>query len=122
MRWTRPAGSAQPKAIYCVPTIHNPTTATLSAARRQALAELAARHGVPIVEDDAYGALPSQPLPAVTSLAEGAGYYVGTLSKCLSPGLRTAFVVAPGPDGGAPAAGGRASDLAGARRHCSPAW
>jgi DNA-binding transcriptional MocR family regulator len=87
---------AQPKAIYCIPTIHNPTTATLPAARRQALAELAVRHGVPIVEDDAYGALPSQPLPAVTALAEGAGYYVGTLSKCLSPGLRTACVVAPG--------------------------
>ncbi len=87
---------AQPKAIYCVPTIHNPTTATLPVRRRQALAELALRHAVPIVEDDAYGLLPSQPLPAIASLVAGAGYYVATLSKCLSPGLRTAFVVAPG--------------------------
>ncbi|MGA3400444.1 MAG: PLP-dependent aminotransferase family protein [Acetobacteraceae bacterium] len=86
----------QPKAIYCVPTIHNPTTATLPVARRQALAALASRHAVPIVEDDAYGPLPSQPLPAIASLVAGAGYYVSTLSKCLSPGLRTAFVVAPG--------------------------
>ncbi len=87
---------AQPKAIYCVPTIHNPTAATMSAARRQAIAEHARRHAVPIVEDDAYGQFPSQPLPAIASLAPGAGYYVGTLSKCLSPGLRVAFVVAPG--------------------------
>lgn len=86
----------RPKAIYCVPTSHNPTAITLPLPRRQALADLAVRHRVPIVEDDAYGQLPSQPLPAIVSLAAGAGYYIGTLSKCLSPGLRTAFVVAPG--------------------------
>jgi DNA-binding transcriptional MocR family regulator len=84
-----------PKAIYCVPTIHNPTAVTMSPERRQALATLARRHAVPIVEDEAYGLLPSRTLPSVTA-GTGAGYAVVTLSKCLSPGLRTAFVVAPG--------------------------
>lgn len=92
----RACRDAQPKAIYCIPTIHNPTTATMPVARRQALADLAVRHAVPLVEDDAYGQFPSQPLPAIASLADGAGYYLGTLSKCLSPGLRIAYVVAPG--------------------------
>jgi DNA-binding transcriptional MocR family regulator len=85
----------RPKAIYCIPTMHNPTTVTTPPARRQALAELALRHGVPLIEDDAYGMLPSAPIAAITSLAHGVGYYVASTSKCLSPGLRVAYVVAP---------------------------
>ncbi len=85
-----------PKAIYCIPTMHNPTTATMSPARRQAVAEVALRHRVALIEDDAYGLLPRQPLAAVATLAPEVTYYIGTLSKCLSPGLRIAYVVAPG--------------------------
>jgi DNA-binding transcriptional MocR family regulator len=90
-----------PKALYCTPTIHNPTTATLPPERRLAVAEVARRHDLPIIEDDAYGLLPTQALPAVTSLAPRAGYYIATLSKCLSPGLRVGFVVAPDASGAA---------------------
>lgn len=83
-----------PKAIYCMPTMHNPVAVTMPPARRQALAEVALRHAVPVIEDDAYGLLPSHPLAAVTAAAAGVGYYIGTVSKCLTPALRVAYVVA----------------------------
>ena len=92
----RACRDVRPRAIYCVPTIHNPTTVTMPPERRQAVAEIARRHGVPLIEDDAYGLLPAQPLPALCAMVPGAGFTIATMSKCLSPGLRTAFVVAPG--------------------------
>jgi DNA-binding transcriptional MocR family regulator len=104
--------SMQPKAIYCVPTMHNPTAVTMPPERRRAVAEIAVRHTVAVIEDDAYGMLPSSPVPAIVSFAAGAGYYVGTLSKCLTPGLRVAYVVAPGrSDAGRLAAATRATSL-----------
>lgn len=89
--------ASRPKALYCIPTIQNPTAATMPRARRHALAETAARHGLPIIEDDAYGLLPSEPLPALAALAPGLTYHIATLSKALSPALRVAYVVAPDP-------------------------
>ena len=83
------------RLLYCLPTIHNPTTATMSPQRRAALAEVALRHGLRIVEDDAYAALPATPLPALAALAPGLVYYVATLAKTVTPGLRLAFLVAP---------------------------
>jgi len=88
--------SLAPKAIYCIPTMHNPTAVTMSPARRQAVAEVALRHRVAVIEDDAYGRLPRQPIAAIATLAPEITYYIGSLSKCLSPGLRIAYLVAPG--------------------------
>jgi DNA-binding transcriptional MocR family regulator len=84
----------RPKAVYCIPTIQNPTTATMPPERRHALAEIAHRFQVPVIEDDPYGLLPRTAPAAVASMAAGA-CYVGTLSKVASPGLRTAYLVAP---------------------------
>lgn len=84
-----------PKAVYCIPTIQNPTTVTMPPARREAVAEVVLRHGITVIEDDAYGLLPSRPIPAIATLAPAHTYYLSTLSKCLSPGLRMAYVVAP---------------------------
>lgn len=85
----------RPKALYCVPTIHNPTTVTMPLARRRAIVEAARRHGLRILEDDAYGLLPSRPLPALAALAPELGFHVATVSKVLSPALRVAYLVAP---------------------------
>ena len=46
-----------PKFLYSVPSFQNPTGVTLSLERRHRLLGLAAERGVPIVEDDPYGAL-----------------------------------------------------------------
>ncbi|GEO15893.1 PLP-dependent aminotransferase family protein [Microvirga aerophila] len=89
-------GHERPKAVYCVPTIHNPTTATMSAKRREAIAEVVRRHGIAIIEDDAYGALPRQAPAPIAALAPDLTWHIATLSKCVTPTLRTAYVVTPG--------------------------
>jgi DNA-binding transcriptional MocR family regulator len=82
--------------LYCVPTNDNPTTATMGAERRRALAGLAHRFGITIVEDDAYGALREAPLPPIASFAPELSWHIVTLSKLVSPALRVGFVRAPG--------------------------
>jgi DNA-binding transcriptional MocR family regulator len=86
----------RPKAVYCVPTIHNPTTATMSPGRREAVAEVARRHGIAIIEDDAYGALPRQAPVPIVAIAPDITWHIATLSKCVTPALRMAYVVTPG--------------------------
>jgi DNA-binding transcriptional MocR family regulator len=84
-----------PKAIYCNPTFLNPTTTTMSFARREALADVALRYSVPIVEDDAYGMLPRRRVPPVATFAPDLTYYITGFSKCLGAGLRCAYVCSP---------------------------
>jgi 2-aminoadipate transaminase len=89
----------RPTMLYTVPTFHNPTGRTLSLERRLALAEVAERTGVWIVEDDPYGELrySGEALPAVASLrpAHGRTLAISTLSKIAAPGLRIGWVRAP---------------------------
>lgn len=89
-------GRERPKAVYCVPTIHNPTTATMLPKRREAFASVARRHGIAIIEDDAYGVLPRQVPTPIAALAPEITWHIATLSKCVTPALRTAYVVTPG--------------------------
>ncbi|PWR22023.1 PLP-dependent aminotransferase family protein [Zavarzinia compransoris] len=84
-----------PKALYCNPTLLNPTTATMSLRRRHALIAIARRHGVKIIEDDAYGCIPVSPPPAFAALAPDVTYYISGLAKSLGAGLRVAYLVAP---------------------------
>lgn len=83
------------KALYCIPTIQNPTTVTMPLERRQAIIEIARRRELCIIEDDAYGLLPAKPLAALAALAPDITFHVATVSKVLSPALRVAFLVAP---------------------------
>jgi 2-aminoadipate transaminase len=89
----------RPTLLYTVPTFHNPTGRTLSLERRLALARVAERTGVWIVEDDPYGELrySGEALPAVASLpaAQGRTLAISTLSKIAAPGLRIGWVRAP---------------------------
>lgn len=86
----------QPKALYCNPTLLNPTTATISRRRREALADIAIRYSIPIIEDDAYAMLPMQVPPPMAVLAPHLTYYLTGLSKFVGAGLRTGYVHAPG--------------------------
>ncbi len=89
------ARATSAKTLYIVPTVQNPSTITLSPARRQALADVARGAGLQIVEDDAYGLLVSEPQEALSAFAPDVSYHIATLSKVLSPALRVAYVVAP---------------------------
>lgn len=85
----------KPKALYVVPTIDNPTTATLPEERRRALVSLARQFEVVILEDDPYAPLRPQRVVAMAELAEDITWHVATLSKCATPALRIAYVIAP---------------------------
>jgi len=85
-----------PKALYVIPSIDNPTTATLSEDRRRGLVAIARRHNVFIIEDDPYAPLRPETLPAFATLAGDVTWHIATLSKCATPALRVAYVVAPG--------------------------
>jgi len=87
----------KPGALYCNPTLQNPSTLTLSVQRREALADVALRYSVPIIEDDAYGWLPTNKPVALASLAPELTWYVTGFSKTLGAGLRVAYLRAPTP-------------------------
>ncbi len=84
-----------PKALYVIPSIDNPTTATLPEDRRRALAAIARKHDVTIIEDDPYAPLRAERAPALAELAPDITWHLATLSKCATPALRVAYVVAP---------------------------
>lgn len=96
-----------PKFMYILPNFQNPAGVTISAQRRQDLIRISHEHGIPIVEDDPYGALrfegehlkPLYMIDAERSANNGARYsgnviYLSTFSKTLAPGLRIAWVAA----------------------------
>ncbi|MCK7614179.1 PLP-dependent aminotransferase family protein [Roseibium sediminicola] len=83
------------KALYLNPTINNPTTRTLPFQRRLDLIAIARCHGVPILEDDAYGQLCRDKVQPMAAIAPELTWYVGSLSKSLGAGLRLAHVVPP---------------------------
>jgi DNA-binding transcriptional MocR family regulator len=87
--------SEKPGAFYCNPTLQNPSTLTLSGQRREALADVALRYSVPIIEDDAYGWLPARKPVALAALAPELTYHVTGFSKTLGAGLRVAYLHSP---------------------------
>ncbi len=87
----------KPKLIYALPNFQNPTGNTLSLARRHRLLDLSYRHGIPILEDDAYGELrfEGEHIPSLKSMdSEESVIYMGSFSKILSPGVRLGWLVA----------------------------
>jgi DNA-binding transcriptional MocR family regulator len=82
-------------AVYLTPINDNPTTATMNPDRRAAIADIARRHDAIIVEDDAYGLLPSTPLPPIAAIAPERSWHISGTSKVISPVIRVAHVRAP---------------------------
>ncbi|MGE5516805.1 MAG: PLP-dependent aminotransferase family protein [Bacteroidota bacterium] len=83
------------KVLYTIATVQNPMTTTLDDDRRRAIAEAARRHAAYVIEDGVHRFLnPSAP-PAILVHAPERCFYLSTLSKSVSPGLRTAFVAVP---------------------------
>jgi len=84
-----------PRALYCNPTDHNPTTATMPETRRLEIAAIARRYGVAIIEDDPLGRLHPDAPRAIAALAPDVTWYIMGLTKCLAHGLRIAYLVSP---------------------------
>ena len=84
-----------PKMLYVIPTFQNPTGKTLALERRRPIAELAAKYGVVVAEDDPYRDLryAGEALPSIKSFdREGWVVFLGSFSKIISPGLRVGFM------------------------------
>jgi DNA-binding transcriptional MocR family regulator len=85
------------RALYTMPTMHNPLGSVMPAAARRRLAALAARYDFLIIEDGAYAFL-AEPAPApLFTLAPERTVYVSGLSKSVASGLRFGFIAAPAP-------------------------
>jgi len=88
------------RLIVVQPTVHNPTGATLSHARRERLVALARRHGVPILEDTPYAELWAdgpEPPPLLALDRDGLVLHLGSFSKTIAPGLRVGWLAGPAP-------------------------
>jgi DNA-binding transcriptional MocR family regulator len=83
------------KALFCMPSLQNPSGAHMPAERRREIADIARRFNVAIVEDDIYGFLVKEgPAPLVTHAPE-IGFYLAALSKAMAPGLRVGYAAVP---------------------------
>ncbi|WP_010571166.1 aminotransferase-like domain-containing protein [Leptospira broomii] len=90
--------TSQPKILVTVPTFSNPTGSLLPLNSKKEVLRLSAKYGIKIVEDDIYGELLHSPglrPPSLLSLdEEGFVIQVSSLSKTVSPGLRTGWLIA----------------------------
>lgn len=84
-----------PRLLYTIPTIHNPTTTVMPEDRRRAIAKIAGAHDVHIIEDDVFGFLVEDSPPPIARFAPEFAVYVTGLSKPVAPALRTGYVCAP---------------------------
>ncbi|ARP95898.1 aminotransferase-like domain-containing protein [Bordetella genomosp. 13] len=83
------------RAIYAMPTLHNPLGWILDAGQRDRLVEIARRHDCLLIEDAAYAYLAADAPPALAALAPERTLYVSSVSKSLATGLRFGYMVVP---------------------------
>ncbi|MCV3767785.1 PLP-dependent aminotransferase family protein [Rhizobium sp. TRM95796] len=83
-------------AIYVTPRAQNPTNATLPAERRIAIAEIARRHDLPIIESDIYGTLFSEGNePPIAAIAPERTHFITSLGRISGPGMKVGCLVSP---------------------------
>jgi DNA-binding transcriptional MocR family regulator len=83
------------RAIYAMPTMHNPLGWILTVGQRQRLVDIARHHDCLLIEDASYAYLAKKSPPALVTLAPERTLYIASLSKSLASGLRFGFVVTP---------------------------
>ncbi len=83
------------RTLYLIPTVHNPTTATMSLTRRQEILALCERFQLTVIEDDVHGILPEKRLPALVDLAPERVIHLGSFAKNTSAGLRLGYMLVP---------------------------
>ena len=84
-----------PRLAFLMPTAHNPTLTTMPEARRRAIAAIARRHSVWLIEDDIYGGMTGDPTPLLASIAPERTFLVSGLSKAVTAGVRGGWVACP---------------------------
>lgn len=83
------------KGIYLIPECHNPTTHRMSRERRRAIAEIARKYNVFIIEDAIFPLMYEKQIEPIASLAPDNTIYIASASKIIAPGLRFAYISVP---------------------------
>ena len=84
-----------PTLAFLMPTLHNPTLATMTEERRRAIADIARRYNVWLIEDDIYGSMCESDIPLLASFAPERTFVVSSLSKAVAAGIRSGWVSCP---------------------------
>jgi len=91
------AAATGAKVVYLQPSVHNPTTALMSQARREEIATIARKHELVLIEDDASApALTDRP-PPIATLAPEHVCYITSISKAISPAFRLGYIASSPP-------------------------
>jgi DNA-binding transcriptional MocR family regulator len=88
----------KPKLAHIIPNFQNPAGYTLSAAKREALLDLAREHDFVVFEDDPYVELrfAGERLPTMLSMDDSDRVvYASSFSKTVCPGIRVGYLVGP---------------------------
>ena len=83
------------KVFFTVPSLASPSVSLMSAQRREELVRIARHYDILIIEDDVLGPLPENRPPPIYSFAPERTIYLTSFTKCVMPGLRTGYLVAP---------------------------
>lgn len=91
----RVCAQRHPKMAFLMSSAQNPTVATMPPKRREAIAEIARKHNVWLIEDNLYGALAEDDHPLLAEIAPERTFLVGGLSKSVAAGVRGGWILCP---------------------------
>ncbi|RSC31143.1 PLP-dependent aminotransferase family protein [Agrobacterium sp. FDAARGOS_525] len=83
------------RALVLIPTLNNPTGHVSGPARRQAIAAIAERYGIFVIEDEVYRPIIEEDLPSITEMLPDLGFFVTSFTKAVLTGLRVGYLVVP---------------------------
>jgi len=83
------------RAVFIQPSVINPTATLMGAGRREAVAAVARKHDIAIIENDVLGPLVENRAPPVAAFAPERTLYVTSFTKIILPGLRIGYLAAP---------------------------
>ncbi|MDW6002656.1 aminotransferase-like domain-containing protein [Vibrio mangrovi] len=87
--------TARPKLVIVIPSHQNPTGINMPPERRESIARIIRDSQTWLIEDDIYGFLNPEPVPAICNWIPEQGFHVTSLSKAISPALRCGFIKVP---------------------------
>lgn len=85
----------KPRALYCMPTLHNPTSLTMPTERRLEILEVAKKHDIIIIEDEVQAVFAEDRPPAMAELSPDQVILIGSNSKALNMGFRLGYLLSP---------------------------
>lgn len=84
-----------PKALFTIPSGQNPTLSVIPETRRRAIADIARKYNVWLIEDYIYGGMIGDDIPLFAQIAPDRTFHVNGLSKSVAAGVRGAWVACP---------------------------